>query len=125
MEDTLPTYDQYCLISNSCLKDNYSKNVLKKCFPFLSDRSEDKVGQDRVTVKPPVQIGRLLGSGLKVFNAGEYAMISEAFEAIKSKEGTFEAAEVFSAPLVIDWDQNLIANDEYGVNNILSKYRSK
>ncbi|WEJ97290.1 hypothetical protein PSN45_004840 [Yamadazyma tenuis] len=124
MENTLPTYDQYSLIVNNCLRDNYSKNVVASCFPFIKGSTENKVGQDRVTVNAPIGLQRLSGSGLKVFNEGEYAMIVEAFNGIEQSDSTeVSASAVFAAPLVVDWDQNMIANDEHGISNILNKYK--
>lgn len=122
MDSTLPTYDQYVHITHRCLNDTYSKNVLRNCFPFVSGKTAGPEGKDRVTVKAPAVIGRLSSNGLKMFSENEYLMIYQAFEeALNSKE--FESSEVFKAPLIVDWEQNMIANDEFGLDNILKKYK--
>lgn len=123
MEKTMPTYDQYATITHNCLKDTYSKNVLKNCFPFVSGTNETALGKDRVTVQSPINLGTLTSHGLKMFSESEYLMVYEAFaHAIESQE--FLSTQVFLPPLVVDWDQNLIANDEHGVAAILQKYKS-
>lgn len=124
MEDTIPTYDQYSTIAHNCLKDTYSKHALKNCFPFVSGTSDSQAGKDRTTITAPAQLGRLLDNGMKLFNEGEYYMIYEAFNSVAtSNSSEFDTSQIFLPPLVVDWDQNLIANDEAGVNGILKKYR--
>lgn len=125
MEDTIPTYDQYATIAHSCLKDTYSKHALNGCFPFVSGKTDGPTGKDRTTITAPAQLGRLLSNGMKMFNEGEYAMIYEAFSSVADlKQSEFDTTQIFLPPLVVDWDQNLIANDESGLSKILDKYRA-
>lgn len=126
MENTMPTYDQYTSIALGCLKDTYSKHALKNCFPFVAgtNSESDKLGKNRTTVTAPAQLGRLLENGMKLFSAGEYAMIHEAFDSVAEAHLTeYDTTQIFLPPLVVDWDLNLIANDEEGLLNILSHYR--
>lgn len=61
--------------------------------------------------------------GFKVFSPNEYERISEAFqESVNSSEPDIDPSQLFRAPLIVDWDQNLIACDEEGLATILAKY---
>ncbi|KAK7678805.1 hypothetical protein QCA50_018241 [Cerrena zonata] len=66
------------------------------------------------------------GSGnLKVFLEGEYSMIYEAFNSlVNDPTPDVNPANLFLAPLVVDWDQNLIANNEESLSVILNKYKA-
>ncbi|CUM66547.1 uncharacterized protein PRCAT00004216001 [Priceomyces carsonii] len=117
MQDKMPTYDQYVLLSQKFLKDKASKDTLKQCYPLFSDRKTS--GPDDVIIK-----GVQPSSGLKVFNEGEYSMIYDAFNTLITKDDAdIKAEDIFRPPLVVDWDQNLLANDEKGLNHILEKYQ--
>lgn len=122
MENTIPTYDQYATIAGGCLKDNYSKQALQNCFPFVKGKVTcDDTG--KVTINTPAELDRLLSRGMKMFNQGEYMMIYEAFNNLmENKSDTMDSINVFKPPLVVDWDQNLIANDSLGLQEILKKY---
>ena len=53
-------------------------------------------------------------------------MIYETFnklEESKSPSINTKSADVFSAPLVVDWENELIAGDEDTLNAILDKYK--
>lgn len=122
MSNSIPTFDQYDTIAHTCLKDNYSKNALSTCFPFLGGKKDYKLGQDRTTIKSPMELGKNF-NGFKLFNEAEYAKIVEVFLQLEEgHESGVDSAEIFLPPLVIDWDQSLIANDEFGVNQILKEY---
>lgn len=120
MKDTIPTYDQYMIFINQCLKDNHSKNSLHNCYPFLSDRRKhfyETLGQS-ITIKG-------VDFHDKIFTPEEYAMIHETFNTIQQlgeSQRDVLPSEVFKAPLVVDWDQNLLATDEAGLRKILEKY---
>lgn len=122
MANTIPTFDQYDTIAHTCLKDNYSKNALATCFPFLGGKKEYKIGQDRTTINSPMILGHS-SNGLKLFNEAEYAKIVDVFLQLQdARDSEVDPSEVFLPPLVVDWDQSLIANDEFGVNTILKQY---
>lgn len=130
MSNQMPTYDQFNTIYNNCTHDQSSKIILKNCFPFMTDkRTRDKTNS--VTVTSPVGLlaesqganGNGTGS-LKSFTEGEYNLIYEAFNSlINDPNPDVNPADLFMAPLVIDWDQNLIANDEQTLSQILDKYK--
>lgn len=120
MKDKMPTYDQYLIFVNQCLKDNHSKTSLHKCYPFLSDRRKhyyESLGHS-VTIKG-------IDFHDKIFTPEEYEMIHDTFNSIQELGDTQRdvlPSEVFKAPLVIDWDQNLIATDEVALRKLLEKY---
>lgn len=122
MSNKMPTYDQFVLIVNSCLKDQSSKKALKNCYPFMYGK---KSGEEtnRTTVKPPIRTVDGNSGGVNVFSEGEYGMIYDTFNKLKeSKDPEVDASDIFQAPLVVDWDQCLIAGDEDGLSAILKKY---
>lgn len=116
----IPTYDQFKMIYSNCVHTEECKLVLKQVYPLLSDKLlvENKKA---VTIKS--SLGVDTNRGFKVFSPNEYQSIHEAYtELINSKEPEIDPAQLFNAPLVIDWDQNMIACDEEGLHAILAKY---
>lgn len=74
-----------------------------------------------VTVK---SLGIRNDRGFKIFSQNEYTHIHEAFEKLINEEHPeIDPNELFQAPLLIDWDQNIIANDMDGLKLILKKYK--
>ena len=60
--------------------------------------------------------------GIKMFSEKEYAMIYDAYnKAVEEKDIPEE--DIFRRPLVVDWDQSLIAGDETTLAAILDKYK--
>lgn len=124
--DQMPTYDQYILIYQQYAKDSASNHILKGCFPFMFDQKSANA-KGCVTITSPVgllsQTQNNAADRIKFFTEGEYAMIHEAFNSL-TEEGA-DASQLFLAPLVVDWDQQLIANDETTLSAILHKYREE
>lgn len=88
-------------------------------YPLLSDKVlvENK---KLVLVK---SLGVHTDRGFKVFSPNEYERIHEAFtELVNSSEPEIDPSQLFKAPLIVDWDQNMIACDEDGLASILMKY---
>ncbi|GEQ68269.1 hypothetical protein JCM33374_g1936 [Metschnikowia sp. JCM 33374] len=116
----MPTYSQFKMIYSQCVHSEQSKNALKAAFPLLNDKltmSKDA----RITFKA---LGMNNERGLRVFSENEYEKIHEAYtELVNQKEPDFDPSLVFRAPLLVDWDQNLIACNEEGLDLILQKYR--
>lgn len=115
----MPTYDQFRDINSRCVNTEAAKQVLQRCYPLLQDKltmAKDAV----VTMK---SAGIRNDRGVRVFSPSEYEKIHEVFdELVNEKEPEFDPAHLFRAPLVVDWDQNLIACDEEGLQAILAKY---
>lgn len=111
----MPTYDQFLTIaSNVPTDDTYQQGVLRAAFPLLSDKTGP------CTLDPKKKI---LVKGALMFNEGEYKLIHEAFnKAQENPELPDQASELFNAPLVVDWDKALIANDEEGLKRLLKEY---
>lgn len=115
----MPTYDQFKDIYSQAVHGDEAKHVLQSCFPLLSDRKSG----DNNNVTTFKSVGVSTDRGFKVFSQNEYEKIHEAFtQLIGETDPEIDPAELFKAPLVIDWDQNLIASDEDGLAAILAKY---
>lgn len=122
MANKMPTYDQFLLITSSCLKDKASKRTLKRCYPFMNGKQPSET-KNRITVESPIRTDNFDSNGINIFSEGEYAMIYDSFNnLVESKEPDVNPSEIFQAPLIIDWDQCLIAADREGLTNILQKY---
>lgn len=115
----MPTYDQFKDINSRCVGTEAAKLVLLRCYPLLSDKMT-KSNNKLVTMKGA---GVPDHRGVKVFSASEYEKIHQVFdELVHENEPEFDPAHLFRAPLVVDWDQNMIACDEAGLQEILAKY---
>lgn len=115
----MPTYDQFRDINSRCVNSEAAKLVLQRCYPLL----QDKLTQSKDTLVTMKSAGIRNDRGVRVFSASEYEKIHEVFdELVNEKEPEFDPAHLFRAPLVVDWDQNLIACDEEGLQAILAKY---
>lgn len=116
----MPTYDQFKTIYSNCVRGDRCQTVLKQCFPLLNDKftlSE----HSSVTVK---SLGIRHDRGFKIFSQNEYDHIHEAFNKYINEENPeIDPNELFLPPLLIDWDQNLIASDMDGLKLILKKYK--
>ena len=120
MAKAMPTYDQFKMIHSQCVHSEESKNALKTVFPLLNDKLT-KSDDACVTFKA---LGVNNERGFRVFSQNEYEKIHEAYtELVNQKEPEIDPSLVFRAPLLVDWDQNLIASDEEGLDHILQKYR--
>lgn len=128
MANQMPTYDQFVTIAQTCLKDDASKMVLRNCFPFMYDQRVLHQHEPRsVTTKLPVgtdvEESKEKQVGIRMFSEQEYAVIHEAFtKAIDNKD--VAEADIFCAPLVVDWDQLVIAGDDDGLRAVLKRYES-
>ena len=63
--------------------------------------------------------------GKQDFSPAEYQMIYDTFNKLQeSSDQSINtiASNVFQAPLVVDWDNDVIAGDEETLKAILSKY---
>ncbi|CAH2355009.1 hypothetical protein CLIB1423_20S01992 [[Candida] railenensis] len=123
MINKMPTYDQFSFIINSCLKDDKSKSFLKNAFPLVSPKQSSGGEKSRITQIPPIQ---LQGKNWKTFSEGEYAIVYEAFQSLVDDleaHPEHDPSEIFKAPLLVDWDQSLIAGDESSLEEILAKYK--
>lgn len=118
----MPTYDQYKDIYTNCGNNANTKRVLETVFPLLKDTLQATAGKF-VTTK---SIGTSTSGGLKVFSPNEYEHIHSAFlELVSQSKPDVLPSKLFTAPLVVDWDQNLIAADEEGLEAILAKYEDQ
>lgn len=126
MANKMPTYDQFLAIAQACLKDDTSKQVLRNCFPFMYDLKSVHHHEPRsVTTKLPVgtDLERLEERlvGIKMFSEKEYAMVSDAYAQALEHDDVAEE-DIFRSPLVVDWDQSVIAGDEQTLAQLLQKY---
>lgn len=118
----MPTYDQFKDIYSHAVKGDEAKRVIQTCFPLLSDKKSSSLPQNSTTFK---SLGVHDHSGFKIFSQNEYEAIHEAFvQLVNESEPDIDPSELFRAPLVVDWDQNLIACDEDGLDHILAKYKA-
>lgn len=120
MKNKMPTYDQYKLIVDKYLKGSTSKTILHNCFPFLHDSKTELYNSkgNVVTVKGVEWAN-------KTFSPAEYQMIYDTFNKLQeSSDQSINtiASNVFQAPLVVDWDNDVIAGDEETLKAILSNY---
>ncbi|KAL6450391.1 hypothetical protein SBY92_004597 [Candida maltosa Xu316] len=120
MKDKMPTYDQYQLIVSRYLKSTQAKDILHTKFPFLHDREVEFYNNkgNLVTVKG-------IDWNNKIFSEAEYQMIYDTFNKLQESKNQEKAAHLFEAPLVVDWDQELIAGDEGTLSEILAKYKQE
>lgn len=122
MSFKMPTYDQFLLITNSCLKDKASKKTLQNCYPFMYGKKSNET-RNRITVESPTRPDNFDPNGINIFSEGEYTMVYESFnKLIEVKKPDVNPSDIFQAPLIMDWDQCLIAADNEGLSNILKKY---
>ncbi|KAI5949431.1 hypothetical protein KGF54_005666 [Candida jiufengensis] len=125
MKNKMPTYDQYQIFINKFLKSEQSKSILHNCFPFLNDRQSTNLYDSNgktTTIKG-------IDWSNKIFTKHEYELIYETFNKLINDENNksidTNPADIFKAPLVVDWDQDLLANDEETLKTILSKYTNQ
>lgn len=111
-ENRMPTYDQYKLL----VTNDKNKLVLDKCYPLLHDRELDI---PQTLKQTGIHYSTIKGLGPNMFNEGEYSMIYEAFEALEKEK---IRQSIFKAPLVVDWDHNVVANDVEGLKTLLKQY---
>lgn len=132
MQNKMPTLDQYQSLVRNCLPDSRSKSILHGCYPFLHDRRT--LGSSHSEIVTTRGLGHHRGVGHqfthhKTFSEGEYSIIYDAFNKLHEGKATgkvdIEPSEIFRAPLVVDWDQNKIANDEESLVEILQKYTAE
>ncbi|SGZ49074.1 CIC11C00000003095 [Sungouiella intermedia] len=118
----MPTYDQFKDIYSHAVHGEAAKTVIQTCFPLLSDKKTSSLAEHFTTFK---SLGVKTDRGFKIFSENEYVAIQEAFsQLVNESEPEIDPTELFRAPLVVDWDQNLIACDEDGLETILAKYKA-
>lgn len=116
----MPTYDQFKDVYSQAVHGEEAKHVLQDCYPLLSDRKS----ADHNNTTTFKSLGVNTDRGFKVFSQNEYEKIHEAFtQLVNEAEPDIDPSGLFKAPLIIDWDQNLIASDEEGLDAILAKYK--
>lgn len=116
-KNQMPTYDQFRLLSRQFTHNAQQKQTLRECYPFLSDK-RSATGSSCVTITKPIN------SNLNIFSEAEYLIVHEAFiHAVEANDPDLNPEDIFTAPLVVDWDQNLLATSEDDLEAILSKYR--
>lgn len=119
----MPTYDQFKDIYLQFVHGEDSKTVLQSCYPLLSDKKTKESDQKYTTIK---SLGVKTDRGFKVFSQHEYENIHEAFlSLVNEAEPEIDPSQLFRAPLLVDWDQKLIACDEEGLQAILAKYKAE
>jgi hypothetical protein len=123
MENKMPTFDQFKFLINSCISDDASTETVKRCYPLVTPRKTSSEKEKKsVTIAPPLA---LQNRNFKTFREGEYAMIYDAFNQLVEDAHAHpehDPSEIFRAPLVVDWDQCLVAGDEATLEQILAKY---
>ncbi|KAI5958774.1 hypothetical protein CANMA_004191 [Candida margitis] len=121
MQNKMPTYEQYQIFVNKFLKTDQAKNTLHESFPFLNERSTDLLDSHgkKVTIKG-------IDWSNKVFSQSEYQKIYDTFNKLVENEKDHSVdtnpAQIFKAPLVVDWDQDLLAGDHETLKALLAKY---
>lgn len=116
----MPTYEQFKDIYSHAVHGEAAKKVLQSCYPLLSDK-KTQLDKNHTTFK---SLGVATDRGFKVFSQHEYEKIHEAFTTVVNQEDPeIDPSKLFEAPLIVDWDQNLIANDEEGLEAVLAKYK--
>ncbi|CCG25121.1 hypothetical protein CORT_0G04440 [Candida orthopsilosis Co 90-125] len=121
MKNQMPTYEQYQIFVNKFLKTDQAKKTLHDSFPFLNERSTDLLDSHgkKVTIKG-------IDWSNKVFSQSEYQKIYDTFNKLVENENDHSVdtnpAQIFKAPLVVDWDQDLLAGDQETLKALLAKY---
>lgn len=119
MENRMPTFDQYQYIIANTPQSSMNNDVLRACFPLLKDDSST----EETKVETANAISNVKRKQTPSFTEGEYNLFYDTFNKIlESNNSDVDSAAIFKPPLVVDWDQVLIANNEEGVSTILSKY---
>lgn len=122
MAKQMPTYDQFKTIYSQCVHGDVCKDVLKTVFPLLNDKLSNS-SENRVTFKA---LGMDHERGFRVFSQNEYEKLHKAYtDLVGQNEPDIDPTLLFKAPLLIDWDQNMIACDEDGLEAMLEKYRKE
>ncbi|KAI5959954.1 uncharacterized protein KGF55_005186 [Candida pseudojiufengensis] len=123
-KNQMPTYDQYQIFVNKFLKTEQSKQTLHNCFPFLHDRQTELLNSNGkvITVKG-------IDWSNKIFNQHDYQLIYDTFNKLINESTDLSIhtnpADIFKAPLVVDWDQDLLAGDEETLKTLLAKYTNQ
>lgn len=117
----MPTYEQYQTFVSKFLKNEQAKKTLHDAFPFLNDRLTDLLDSHgkKVTVKG-------LDWSNKVFSQAEYQKIYDTFNKLVENEHDHSVetspSQIFKAPLIADWDQEVLAGDQETLKALLAKY---
>lgn len=118
----MPTYDQFKDMYAHATDGAVAKRVIQTCFPMLNDKTSSTLPANVTTFK---SLGVQTDRGFKIFSQNEYEAIHEAFlKLVNESDPDIDPTALFRAPLVVDWDQNLIACDEEGLDDILAKYKA-
>lgn len=127
MANKMPTYSQYQSFLSNFISDSKSSTILNNCYPFLHDQRAPVETNKSVTFKGV--------EPTKIFSEGEYQLIFETFNRSIEQQDHPDSKvhgqeleqpdHIFKAPLVVDWDQNLIAGDEPSLLKLLQKYRQE
>ncbi|KAI3405475.2 hypothetical protein KGF56_001722 [Candida oxycetoniae] len=122
MKNRMPTFDQYEIFVRKFLKSEQDKKILHNCFPFLNEKQT-------ILINDQGKHCKINGSDWsnKIFSEFEYQLIYETFNALennfeKDKLLPSQPSDIFKAPLVVDWDQDMLAGDVQTLNELLAKY---
>lgn len=119
MARQMPTYDQFKYIRNKCGVSTDGHKALALCYPLMSDQYQLH-NDRRSTMK---SVGEPTEHGYSLLSAADYENLHKAFlSQVSEKEPEIDPSLLFKAPLVVDWDQNLLAVDEEGLDRMLERY---
>lgn len=124
MTNKMPTFDQFQFLINNCAKDEAAKGFIRNAYPLVNPKKSTKE-KNSTTIEPPKALRR---ENWKTFTEGEYAIVYDAFNQLVEDidaNPEHDPSEIFKAPLVVDWDQCIVAGDEHSLEEILDKYRTK
>lgn len=114
VEDSkLPSYSQYLEIYDFLSMHPENALSFEKAFPMMFDSKSHTLCKRTATSFNKRKI--VLGD-LEMFNAEEYEIIERAFYNQDNAS--------FNAPLVVDWENSLIATDDKGLDRIMANYLS-
>lgn len=114
-ENCLPSYQEYLAMHD--FLDIHPENGLafEKIYPIFFQNETLCKKSASLTNKKQKYLADLL-----VFTAEEYENITKEFK----RELKSDSPSVFNAPLIVDWENSLIAVDEKGLDRIMANYLS-
>lgn len=117
-DSKIPTYHQYCLIHDSLAMHPENALAFEKVFPIIVDQKTHTLCKKTAMITKKQQ--KFVGD-LELFSELEYKMIEDAF----NKQGQRSLLEgVFNAPLIVDWENSLLATTDQGLHRIMTNYLS-
>lgn len=113
-EDKMPTYEEYLEIHDLLSVHPDNAIAFEKIFPLMYDHQSSTICKKSAFTTKKKQ--KYLGD-LQVFNQQDYKTVEAAFAAEKLDL-------MFNAPLIIDWENSLLAVDDAGLDRIMANYLS-